>query len=346
MDAESSSNGIDTSVATKDDNSHIVDPEDEKVHLLERKKSLIQKLETIRMNRCSAQRHIRQMTQLIDEWNHAYNAAEYEHSKKLTELGNVLHKEKYLKQRIELYSRCNVIHDCFTIGYKGKYGTINGLRIGFVDQRTTETTLNNHDAGDKGLTTPKGYMRIGPSNNGDIELILTSTLRQSSIHKNSFSQSKITWLEVNAALGLTAHLLFVLQRKQDCFIRFTSYEIMPMGCYTKIGEKQQDTKPPIWYNLYYNDEHSLSFLFSQRRMFNKALHGLGICLAEAIACATKRDRTLVIPYSVVVNAKGILCIENVPITLSTCGEEWTTVMKYFLTNLKWLVVYAAKHVDR
>jgi len=28
------------------------------------------------------------------------------------------------------------------------------------------------------------------------------------------------------------------------------------------------------------------------------------------------------------------------------GEQWTTVCKYLLTNLKWLVAYAAKHVDR
>ena len=27
------------------------------------------------------------------------------------------------------------------------------------------------------------------------------------------------------------------------------------------------------------------------------------------------------------------------------GERWTTMCKYLLTNLKWLVAYAAKHVD-
>ena len=28
------------------------------------------------------------------------------------------------------------------------------------------------------------------------------------------------------------------------------------------------------------------------------------------------------------------------------GDQWTMVCKYLLTNLKWLIAYSAKHVDR
>jgi len=28
------------------------------------------------------------------------------------------------------------------------------------------------------------------------------------------------------------------------------------------------------------------------------------------------------------------------------GEQWTMVCKYLLTNLKWLIAYSARHVDR
>jgi len=338
MDAQSPSSGID---AYEDNGEHAVENEDEKAKLLARKNSLIEKLEQVRIDRLSVQHHIGRTRELIDEWNHVYNAAEYERSKKQTELGDVLHQLMLLDHRIELYSRCNVTNDCFYIWHRGKYGTINGLRIGYVDNQTNGQVPSE---GDKGTSTSNGYLRMGGSN-GHTKSI-SSAVRRSSTQNHSSSQSKITWLEVNTALGLAAHLLFILQKKQDSFIRFTSYEIMPMGSYTKIGEKQQDPKPPIWYNLYYNDEHSLSFLFSQRRIFNKALNGIGRCLADAIECAKKRDRTLVMPYSIVINAQGILSIENLPITLGNNGDEWTRAMKYFLTDLKWLVVYTTKHVDR
>ena len=44
---------------------------------------------------------------------------------------------------------------------------------------------------------------------------------------------------------------------------------------------------------------------------------------------------------------GDATVGGLPIAFDPAkGEEWTMVCKYMLTNLKWLVAYAAKHVDR
>lgn len=336
MDAKSSSGLIDTNPDVDDPN--------EKAKLLDRKNDLLQRIEQVRIDRLSAQSHIGRVRGLIEEWNHCYNAADYEKSRRLSEYGDILQQMNLLDQRIELCTQCNVTNDCFYIWYKGNYGTINGLRLGYVDHPTHGHSSNE---GDTSASSTNGSLKTGASSTSGDTKVTPSTVRRSS-HNNqtSSSLSKITWLEVNTALGLAAQLLSILQKKQDSCIRFSSYEILCMGCYTKIGEKQKDQKLPIWYNLYYNDEHSLSFLFSQRRIFNKALNGLGHCLADAIECARKRDRTFVVPYSVVLHSQGNVSIDNIPISLGNNGEEWTRVMKYFLTDLKWLVVYTTRHVDR
>ena len=44
---------------------------------------------------------------------------------------------------------------------------------------------------------------------------------------------------------------------------------------------------------------------------------------------------------------GEISVGGLPLTYDpTTGEQWTMVCKYLLTNFKWLIAYAAKHVDR
>jgi hypothetical protein len=303
--------------------------------LVERNRHLLQELQRMRIQRRSIRNHIEQTTTMIDDWNLMLNAADCERNHVLSNYRDMLHKQRDLDYRIALYSRCNVTNDCFYIWYKGAYGTMNGLRLGFVANPTySKSSLDDDKA-------YHGYLRSAAASEG-----ATSSVDRYAIKLLPQTHtSKLTWLEVNTALGLAAHLLYLLQKKYDSSIYFSSYEIMPMGCYSKIGEKQPDQKPSIWYNLFYNEEHSLSFLFSQRRLFNKALNGFGICLADAVRYVTNKDRTLVIPYPISVSTHGIVSIDALPIALGNNGEEWTRAMKYFLTDLKWLVVFTAKCGD-
>lgn len=125
-----------------------------------------------------------------------------------------------------------------------------------------------------------------------------------------------------------------------------------------------------WYNLHHYEEKGslLSMGYYARRNFNTALEGLLYCIAEACLMVEKRDMALAAPYTMRVG--GLVVGKDVHITednLGACGankdrdmtvgglplaydpaagEQWTLVCKHLLTNLKWLVAYAAKHVDR
>lgn len=134
-----------------------------------------------------------------------------------------------------------------------------------------------------------------------------------------------------------------------------------------------------WYNLHHYEENGslLSMGYYARRNFNAALEGLLHCIAEACAIVEARDMALAAPYVMRVDGlvvgkdargtgDGILSgvvdggggssngrdhgeatVGGLPVTYDpAAGEQWTAVCKYLLTNLKWLVAFSAKHVDR
>ena len=44
---------------------------------------------------------------------------------------------------------------------------------------------------------------------------------------------------------------------------------------------------------------------------------------------------------------GLATLGGLPLAYDpAAGEQWTMVCKYLITNIKWLITYAAKHVDR
>ncbi|KAL9179311.1 hypothetical protein ACHAXT_008601 [Thalassiosira profunda] len=121
-----------------------------------------------------------------------------------------------------------------------------------------------------------------------------------------------------------------------------------------------------WYNLHHYEENGsvLSMGYYARRNFNAALEGLLYCIAEASLVVEKRDMALAAPYIMrvdgIVVGKDVYGHEGIALTKDgeatvgelplaydpAAGEQWTMVCKYLLTNLKWLIAYSAKHVDR
>jgi hypothetical protein len=93
-----------------------------------------------------------------------------------------------------------------------------------------------------------------------------------------------------------------------------------------------------------------------RRNFNTALEGLVYCIAEACLAIEKRDMALSVPYCI--NAGGlqvgkekersdVTAVGGLPVHYDPDeGERWTIVWRYLLTDLKWLIAFVAKHVDR
>ena len=90
---------------------------------------------------------------------------------------------------------------------------------------------------------------------------------------------------------------------------------------------------------------------------------LNIVLKAAEQTIQRRDRTMALPHVIApLNQPGNNAGASNPPTTANGGElgigglsvsygiadpiEWTRAMKYLLTDVKWLVAYSAKHVDR
>jgi hypothetical protein len=120
-----------------------------------------------------------------------------------------------------------------------------------------------------------------------------------------------------------------------------------------------------WYNLHHYEENGslLSIGYYARRNFNTALERLLYCLAEACLVVEKQDMALAAPHIMRIDGlvvgkdghgnKGIhgnnalATLGGLPLAYDpAAGEQWTMVCKYLITNLKWLIAYAAKRIDR
>mmetsp|Transcript_20072 Transcript_20072/g.41358 ORF Transcript_20072/g.41358 Transcript_20072/m.41358 type:complete len:458 (+) Transcript_20072:197-1570(+) len=125
---------------------------------------------------------------------------------------------------------------------------------------------------------------------------------------------------------------------------------------------------PIVYNLFLEENSGFSFFKKNARNFNWALQAFLQCIAEA--AAQQADKTIAIPHDIQhkkndmdnrVNHLGggewtigglSICYPSQQQpneqgkTTSQAALEWSRACRFLLTDLKWLVAYAAKHVDR
>jgi hypothetical protein len=277
------------------------------------------------------------------------NQAQRRRDRTVSMLQSVTNQRVYVNHQIETTRRMNAINDCFHIWQEGPYGTINGLRAGsffpssiFSAICPTSDTYNlNPSATVRGLDFD--LLKIFPYSTTsetyyDSESLATGTLDPTTGH----CRDQVCWFETNAALGTAALLLCILQDNPETNIRFSAYDILPLGSYTKIATKVKgNNATPTVYNLYSDDR----FSFFGKRSFNRALQGLLRCLLDAGECVTQRDQSSEFPYPITQDNTGELCIGGLTITYGTDSERWTTALKYFLTNLKWLVAYILKNLE-
>jgi beclin 1 len=210
---------------------------------------------------------------------------------------------KRIHKRLEALLNINVINDAFFIWHSGDCCTINNLRLGKRDE-----TKNN------------------PA--------LKSLARE---------DSAIAWPEINAALGTAAQLLDTIVRSKYNEIIFSTYKILPLGAFSKVIRLKHDDKPATVFNLFYDGSYSI-FSGSGQKNFNSALKGLLWCLHDASEYITQHDKTMAMPYSITIDRKtGVLTIGGLDYNLGVEVDNWTKAMKYFLTNLKWLVAYQARN---
>ena len=300
---------------------------------------LKEQIQTLRRQILAAQNKRKNLTDMKDQaqmlqrkWMERKNQAQHRKNDAISSLQSVVSRRIYIENRLEATRRMNAINDCFHIWHKGVYGTINGLRMGsFVPP--VSSAIYPSDS-------------CTPSTTGRLDFDLSSiffdpgTFNQND-PSNSFSQYKVSWSETNAALGSAALLLVTLQGKQNANIHFSTYDIIPMGSFSKIVTKVKANASATVYNLYSDDR----FSFFGKRNFNMALQGILRCLFDAGEAVAKRDKTMEYPYPITEISRGELVIGGLPIIYGNDNERWTRALKYFLTDLKWLVAFVVKHAD-
>lgn len=226
--------------------------------------------------------------------------------------------------------------DSFYIWHRGPFGTINGLRLGSEAPSLPSSAASEEESVASSNTVDMPSMVFaGP---------VSSVDQGGSVAAGACTEIlQVPWAEVNAALGMAALLLSTLEKKPHSCIKFHSYEIIPLGNYSKIGLLQPDGRPPVLYNLFYSDE---SFQFFGKRNFNTALDGLFHCLKDAADTAGSIDKAIVLPHKVEISSRSEVTIGGLPVAFGTDGDTWTRAMKYFLTDLKWLIAFTTKNADR
>ena len=281
--------------------------EEERQRLEEECQALRIKLECARKRRRQVKLLLEQdMSDQVSQWLQRCNEASRRRSEAVAEYRSAVYQQKLSSNRLELAQKWNVTNDCFYIWHRGPFGVINGLRLG-----SEVATI--------------------PVDQDEIAAPTTALVANTTI--------TVPWAEINSALGLVALLLSTLMQKPHSGFRFKN-EIVAMGSTSKIGLRRGDTV--TYYDLFTDD----NFHFFGKRNFNIALTGLVRCLAEAEETVQDRDRTIALPYPIDASPRGEMTVGGLPIAYGPGGEQWTRAMKYLLTDLKWLVAYTTKHVDR
>ncbi|KAI8369425.1 autophagy protein Apg6-domain-containing protein [Radiomyces spectabilis] len=147
------------------------------------------------------------------------------------------------------------------------------------------------------------------------------------------SSQPVEWSEINAAWGQTLLLLYTVANKLK--FQFKTYRLVPMGSFSRIEKVEGDSV--LSYELYGSGDFGLNRMFLNRR-FDHAMVAMLNCLKQLTDFAEERDRSLHLPYRIKKDKIGELSIR----LQFNQDELWTKALKYMLTNMKWILVFASR----
>ncbi|CCF59692.1 hypothetical protein KAFR_0H02830 [Kazachstania africana CBS 2517] len=205
---------------------------------------------------------------------------------------------------LDILRKTNIYNETFKISHDGAFGTINKLRLG------------------------------------------------------SYSDYPVSWKEINAAIGQVILLLATITTRCKC--KLTGYRLQPMGSFSKILKFDDNLQDWSIFEAYNDDNFKVSKLFRKETSFDKALECILDIIQQVALSVTKptndpdnqsnHNSTSVfdsnldntdnqaLPY-VMFRGK----INGLPVKLFS-GEpnlQWTTAMKFLLTNVKWLLAFSS-----
>ncbi|KAI9496090.1 autophagy protein Apg6-domain-containing protein [Zychaea mexicana] len=147
------------------------------------------------------------------------------------------------------------------------------------------------------------------------------------------SSQPVEWSEINAAWGQTLLLLYTVANKLK--FQFHTYRLVPMGSFSRVEKVDGDTV--LSYELYGSNEFGLNRMFLNRRL-DHAMVAILNCLQQLTDFAEERDRSLRFPYRIHKDKIGDVSIR----VQFNQDELWTKALKYMLTNMKWILVFASR----
>ena len=248
---------------------------------------------------------------------HLYNSSLKERSTEISRIQSAANRRVLFDSNLKLLQRRNPVNDCFHIWFQGKFGTINGLRLGSVSLDKSESVNTEMEVLPPSVTSNIPYLE-------------------------AYDPYKVPWSEINASLGYVVLLMSVLQ-DQCSFPIYPRHTLHPMGIFSRIT----NSATKISHNLHSDDNSSTFSLFNKIRAFNLAMKELVYCLYDAFQIVLKKDQSMMIPYTIEEKSVGSgvkeAFVGGLPISYTATDEKWTKAMKYFLIDLKWLVAFCTKH---
>ena len=369
FDGAAASSGEEGTTATTTDSNGVISTESsDAVKLQEEKVLLKQQLESIQRKRRHLVQTHSQLSTFKSEWAFQLSLAQHSRDLAFDSWQCCKSKSEHVQNQYLVAQRWHVLGDAFFIWHNGPFATINGTRLGrhaktaFSSEGESSNSNNNNN-------NKAAFFSWGNTAQG--QTIPTSVT--------------VPFHEINSALGQVVFLLYTLQHTPNSGIAFRRHVLQPCGHASKIGflknaklptqtTRQQQLQHThygerrrifathddvTWYSLHHYDENGsyLSMGYYARRNFNAALDGLIYCIAEACLVVERRDMALAVPYNINVaglnvgkdkeKGDGTTTVGRLPALYDPEeGERWTTVWRYLLTDLKWLIAYVAKHVDR
>ncbi|KAI8098620.1 autophagy protein Apg6-domain-containing protein [Halteromyces radiatus] len=144
----------------------------------------------------------------------------------------------------------------------------------------------------------------------------------------------VEWNEINAAWGQALLLLYTVANKLK--FQFQSYRLVPMGSFSKVEKVDGDVV--VAYELYGSSDYGLNRMLFVNRRFDLAMVAMLNCLKQLSDYAEQKDRSIRLPYRINKEKIGELSIR----LQFNQDELWTRALKYMLTNMKWILIFASR----
>jgi len=138
-------------------------------------------------------------------------------------------------------------------------------------------------------------------------------------------QEPVEWNEINAAFGFAAMLLDAISKQVG--FDFFVWRVRPRGSESLMVNIQNSTQT---LNLFCN----ANWLW--KSSFNAGISAFADCVDEMADFARREDPSFFLPHRI-----GPSTVNAVSVHYSN-SESWTRAMKYLLTDLKWLLTWAAR----